>query len=184
MSGVTASYPKDIDAKAFHALALLSAILPGDTTRENAKKAVALMYPSFREHPNHPGLAHYVIHACDHPLMAKQGLKRRAGTLRLRRPRHTRCRCRLTSLRGSGCGRTTSAPISPRRLPRKSRRARTSVQRIVCTRWSSSSTRTSRAVGSTRPAPSRMRHERSEARRRVRGLLRLRRVPVSPVARD
>src|SRR3569833_774226 len=75
MSGVAASYPKDIDAKAFYALALLSAIPPGDTARENAKKVVALLYLSFREHPIHPGLAHYIIHACDHPLMAKQGLE-------------------------------------------------------------------------------------------------------------
>jgi tetratricopeptide (TPR) repeat protein len=75
MSGVAKSYPKDVDAKAFYALALLAAMPPGDATRANAKKAVALMYPVFREHPNHPGLAHYIIHACDHPLMAKQGLE-------------------------------------------------------------------------------------------------------------
>ena len=75
MGGVVASYPKDIDAKAFYALALLAAMPPGDATRANAKKAVVLMYPVFREHPNHPGLAHYLIHACDHPLMAKQGLE-------------------------------------------------------------------------------------------------------------
>ena len=75
MSGVVASYPKDIDATAFYALALLAAMPPGDATRSNAKKAVVLMYPMFREHPNHPGLAHYIIHATDHPLMAKQGLE-------------------------------------------------------------------------------------------------------------
>jgi hypothetical protein len=75
MGGVAASYPKDIDAKAFHGLALLAAMPPGDATRANAKQAVASMYPAFREHPNHPGLAHYIIHACDHPLMAKQGLE-------------------------------------------------------------------------------------------------------------
>jgi tetratricopeptide (TPR) repeat protein len=75
MKGVADRYPKDIDAKAFYGLALLAAMPPGDATRENAKKAVALMYPAFREHPNHPGLAHYIIHACDHPEMAQQGLE-------------------------------------------------------------------------------------------------------------
>jgi len=75
MKAVAERYPEDIDAKAYYALALLAAMPPGDATRENAKKAVALMYPAFREHPNHPGLAHYIIHACDHPEMAQQGLE-------------------------------------------------------------------------------------------------------------
>jgi tetratricopeptide (TPR) repeat protein len=75
MKGVAVKYPKDIDATAFYAIALLAAIPPGDATRENARKAVALMYPVFRQHPNHPGLAHYIIHACDHPAMAQQGLE-------------------------------------------------------------------------------------------------------------
>jgi hypothetical protein len=45
MKSVVGRYPKDIDATAFYALALLAAMPPGDATRENAKKAVALMYP-------------------------------------------------------------------------------------------------------------------------------------------
>ncbi len=75
MRTVAASYPKDVDARAFYALALLSSAPPGDVTLANQKKAVALLYPDFRRHPDHPGLAHYIIHACDHPLMAQQGLE-------------------------------------------------------------------------------------------------------------
>lgn len=75
MSRVVASYPRDIDAKAFQALALLAAAPPDDVTLADAKQAVALLYPDFRKHPDHPGLAHYIIHACDHPAMAKQGLE-------------------------------------------------------------------------------------------------------------
>jgi tetratricopeptide (TPR) repeat protein len=40
----------------------------------NAKTAFAILEPLFREHPNHPGIAHYIIHACDHPQMAQEGL--------------------------------------------------------------------------------------------------------------
>ena len=75
MRGVVASNPKDIDAKAFYALGLLGGSAPGDLTLTSAKQAVALLYPDFRKHPDHPGLAHYIIHACDHPQMAKQGLE-------------------------------------------------------------------------------------------------------------
>jgi tetratricopeptide (TPR) repeat protein len=75
MRGVSERYPKDIDARAFYALGLLGADAPGDLTLTNAKKAVALLYPDFRKHPEHPGLAHYIIHACDHPQMAQQGLE-------------------------------------------------------------------------------------------------------------
>jgi tetratricopeptide (TPR) repeat protein len=75
MRAVSASYPKDVDAKAFYALALLTAMPPGDPTLANAKKAVGLMAPEFRKHPDHPGLTHYLIHATDHPQLAKQGLE-------------------------------------------------------------------------------------------------------------
>jgi hypothetical protein len=38
------------------------------------KKAVEVLSPAFRAHPEHPGLAHYIIHACDNPHMAQEGL--------------------------------------------------------------------------------------------------------------
>jgi tetratricopeptide (TPR) repeat protein len=75
MRAVSASYPEDIDATAFYALGLLGSDAPGDLSLTNAKKAVALLYPDFRKHPDHPGLAHYIIHATDQPQMAKQGLE-------------------------------------------------------------------------------------------------------------
>ena len=74
MRGLVARYPDDVDAKAFYALALLSSIPPGDQALANQKKAVAVMAPALRMHPDHPGLVHYTIHACDHPQMAGQAL--------------------------------------------------------------------------------------------------------------
>ncbi len=75
MRGLVARYADDVDAKAFYALALLSSIPPGDQTLANPEKAVAVMAPAFRKHPDHPGLVHYIIHACDHPQMARLGLE-------------------------------------------------------------------------------------------------------------
>jgi tetratricopeptide (TPR) repeat protein len=69
------SYPDDLEAKVFYALALLASDSPDDVDLANPRKAVAILYPLFREHPDHPGIAHYIIHACDNPQMAKEGLE-------------------------------------------------------------------------------------------------------------
>jgi tetratricopeptide (TPR) repeat protein len=74
MSSIVTSYPKDLDAKAFYALGVLASTAPDDLTLANDRKAVALMSAEFRRHPDHPGLTHYLIHATDHPQLAKQGL--------------------------------------------------------------------------------------------------------------
>ncbi len=37
-------------------------------------KAAAILEPLFKEHPKHPGLAHYIIHAYDHPPLADKAL--------------------------------------------------------------------------------------------------------------
>jgi tetratricopeptide (TPR) repeat protein len=75
MRDVAARFPDDADAKAFHALALLASIAPGDTSLANERKAVEVMSPALRDNPDHPGLIHYTIHACDHPGMAQKGLE-------------------------------------------------------------------------------------------------------------
>ena len=41
---------------------------------ENQKKAIAILNPLFEKYPDHPGVAHYVIHATDRPELAPQGL--------------------------------------------------------------------------------------------------------------
>jgi len=67
-------YPKDLEAGAFYALSLLAAEPAGDTTHTASKKAVAVLLPLFQREPEHPGLAHYIIHACDNPQMAPMAL--------------------------------------------------------------------------------------------------------------
>jgi len=67
-------YPKDLETGAFYALSLLAAEPSGDTSHVANKKAVAVLLPLFEQQPDHPGLAHYIIHSCDSPQMASMGL--------------------------------------------------------------------------------------------------------------
>jgi len=75
MAKLYAHYPDDVDAGAFDALALLAAASPTDTTLKNNRDALAILNPLFAKNPDHPGLVHYIIHACDTPSLAPQGLK-------------------------------------------------------------------------------------------------------------
>jgi tetratricopeptide (TPR) repeat protein len=67
-------YPQDVDAGAFYALALLAAETPNDVSLSQEHKALAVLLPLWHENPDHPGLVHYIIHACDTPSLAVQGL--------------------------------------------------------------------------------------------------------------
>ena len=66
--------PTDLEAGAFYALSLLAAEAPGDTSHAASKKAVEVLNPLFQQQPEHPGLAHYIIHSCDSPQMAPMAL--------------------------------------------------------------------------------------------------------------
>ena len=67
-------YPDDVDAGAFYALSLLAAEKPGDTSLAQPHKAMAVLQPLFVKYPDNPGVDHYIIHACDNPAMAADGL--------------------------------------------------------------------------------------------------------------
>jgi tetratricopeptide (TPR) repeat protein len=75
MEELSNRYPRDMEAQVFYALALINSDPPDDVALINPKKAVAILYPLFRDHPDHPGIAHYIIHATDNPEMARQGLE-------------------------------------------------------------------------------------------------------------
>jgi tetratricopeptide (TPR) repeat protein len=74
MGKLYGAYPADVDAGAFYALALLAAEPQSDTTLGQEHKAMAVLTPLWQKYPNHPGLIHYIIHACDNPQLAAQGL--------------------------------------------------------------------------------------------------------------
>ena len=66
-------YP-DVDSGAFYALSLLAAESPDDTSLTNEHKAMAVLVPLFAKYPDNPGVVHYIIHSCDNPAMASEGL--------------------------------------------------------------------------------------------------------------
>jgi len=67
-------HPEDREGAAFYALALLASAPDRDTTFANQKKAGAILEALFAEEPNHPGIAHYIIHSYDSPQLAELGL--------------------------------------------------------------------------------------------------------------
>jgi tetratricopeptide (TPR) repeat protein len=74
MGRVVEKYPGDVEARAFYALALLGTVRRAGNDFRAQMKAAAVAEEIFREHPNHPGAAHYIIHAFDDPLHAPLAL--------------------------------------------------------------------------------------------------------------
>jgi tetratricopeptide (TPR) repeat protein len=74
MGKLYAKYPNDVDAGAFYALSLLADVSPTDTTLTQEHKAMAVLTPLYAKYPDNPGVVHYIIHACDNPAMAADGL--------------------------------------------------------------------------------------------------------------
>lgn len=74
MGRLYADFPGDVDAGAFYALSLLASEAPDDTSLTQAHKAMAVLTPLFQKYPDNPGVVHYIIHACDNPSMAADGL--------------------------------------------------------------------------------------------------------------
>jgi tetratricopeptide (TPR) repeat protein len=69
-----AEAPEDVEASAFYALSLVALADENADVMANRKKAIAILEPLFKAHPDHPGVAHYLIHAADRPGLAEQGL--------------------------------------------------------------------------------------------------------------
>jgi hypothetical protein len=74
MERIVREFPGDLEARIFYALAVNQTALASDKTYAQQLKAAAILEPLFKEHPKHPGLAHYIIHAYDHPPLASQAL--------------------------------------------------------------------------------------------------------------
>lgn len=70
MAELAASQPADTEATIFHAIARVAAAPPTDKTYANQLAAGATLERIWAAQPNHPGLAHYIIHAYDAPPLA------------------------------------------------------------------------------------------------------------------
>ncbi len=69
------AHPEDMEATIFYARTLVANASPTDMTFAQQVAAADLMQPHFDKHPDHPGLAHYIIHAYDAPATAAKGAK-------------------------------------------------------------------------------------------------------------
>ncbi len=75
MAELVAAHPDDVEARIFYALALGQTALPTDKTYANQLEAAAILEEEFARQPEHPGLAHYIIHSFDVPPLASRGLR-------------------------------------------------------------------------------------------------------------
>jgi hypothetical protein len=71
---LAAKYPDDDEAQIFAALYLACTQAQSDQTYAAYLKAAAILEKQFVKHPDHPGVAHYLIHSYDAPPIASQGL--------------------------------------------------------------------------------------------------------------
>jgi tetratricopeptide (TPR) repeat protein len=74
MEALAQRYPQDDEASIFYALALNITLDPKDKTYSNQLKAASILEPIFARQPDHPGVAHYLIHSYDFPPIAAKGL--------------------------------------------------------------------------------------------------------------
>jgi hypothetical protein len=74
MEQLAQRHPEDKEAAIFYALALNVASDPTDKTFARQLKAAAILEPIFAVQPDHPGVAHYLIHSYDYPPIADRGL--------------------------------------------------------------------------------------------------------------
>jgi tetratricopeptide (TPR) repeat protein len=72
---VAKRFPDDDEAQIFYAIYLTATQQPTDKTFSAALKAAQILEAQFAKNPEHPGVAHYLIHAYDYPPIAEKGLK-------------------------------------------------------------------------------------------------------------
>ena len=74
MATVAASNTADVEAQVFYALSIAGSHTPSDKTYANLLKAAGILEGLIEKYPQHPGLAHYIIHSYDVPALADRAL--------------------------------------------------------------------------------------------------------------
>ncbi|MFB0937883.1 MAG: hypothetical protein QMB29_02980 [Urechidicola sp.] len=74
MKEIYLNYPDDTEAAIFYALAIRSSADPNDKQYIKQRESGKILEGLFKEQPNHPGIAHYIIHTYDYPELAELGL--------------------------------------------------------------------------------------------------------------
>ena len=67
MEKIYREYPDDLDAAAFYSLSLLGMVRMEEKSYRLQARAGAIALEVYQKNPNHPGAAHYIIHAFDDP---------------------------------------------------------------------------------------------------------------------
>lgn len=75
MGKVAQRYPDDKEATIVHSLILSATFDPADRHFTRQLRAAKTLEPLFTAQPNHPGVAHYLIHSYDYPPIAQHGLE-------------------------------------------------------------------------------------------------------------
>ena len=113
MAALVATYPADSEAAIFYAMALNGTADLNDKTYAKQLEAAAILEAAYDEQPNHPGIAHYLIHSYDVPEVL------------------ARCTCRRTRSPAWATGRSRSTRTSRR----PTRRLRPARRQRRCMRW-------------------------------------------------
>jgi tetratricopeptide (TPR) repeat protein len=71
---LAARYPDDDETQIFYAIYLVATQDPADKSFARTLKAAGILEGQFARHPDHPGVAHYLIHSYDYPPIAEKGL--------------------------------------------------------------------------------------------------------------
>ncbi|HEY2796735.1 MAG TPA: hypothetical protein VGK26_02495 [Thermoanaerobaculia bacterium] len=74
MEKLSQRFPEDHEATMFYAVAIQGAKAPNDPTHADDKKSATILNGLLASEPNHPGVAHYMIHAFDYPELAQEAL--------------------------------------------------------------------------------------------------------------
>ena len=74
MEQMTQRYPDDYEARVFYALTLQASAPKTDKAYTNQLKSAAILEKLLDQNPQHPGVAHFLIHAYDYPPLAEKGL--------------------------------------------------------------------------------------------------------------
>jgi tetratricopeptide (TPR) repeat protein len=74
MGKLAATYADDVEATILYALVVSGNHDLNDKTFARPLKAAGLLEPLFAAYPQHPGVAHYLIHSYDYPPIANKGL--------------------------------------------------------------------------------------------------------------
>jgi tetratricopeptide (TPR) repeat protein len=75
MQQVVAANPNDVESRIFYGLAVTQSASPTDKTYAKQVQAADILEPIFKQMPEHPGVAHYIIHAYDAPPLAERALQ-------------------------------------------------------------------------------------------------------------